>query len=118
MYDGTPSFKERYIERDMRIHSSIGPDYCDYHIYASLVEKTETKIQIIETQYSTNCPFSDRIRVQVQWDIMTPDPLSQQTIYRMTYFFRWGKKPIFWKIIENTSEKGLANFGEKLKAYF
>jgi len=36
----------------------------------------------------------------------------------MTYFFRWGKKPIFWKIIENTSEKGLKNFGEKLKTYF
>jgi hypothetical protein len=103
LYDGTPTLEERYVERDLRCHSSLCPDYCDYHHHISLMEKTETKISMVETQYSTNCPFADRIRVQVQWDILTPDPLSQQTIYRMTYFFNWGKKPVFWKILENGS---------------
>ena len=68
----------------------------------SLVRKDETHITMKSTQTSNDCPYMENLETWVVWDIMTPNPLSQQTVHRLIFKFKWiGSKPIVSGTIED-----------------
>ena len=53
------------------------------------------------------------------WDIVTPDPLSRQTVHRQMYKFRWtGTKPIIAGTLESATEDGMKSLNPFLTEFF
>ena len=82
--------QERYIHRRLRVYQALAPKHCSYYIELSLLVKNETHIRIHEKHWGDECPYSDRAYTNVLWDILTPDPRSNQIIHRNIYqiYFR------------------------------
>ena len=74
--NGIQVIQERYLERLIRSRSAITPDHCDNYAYASLLEKSDTRITIHVTGYGTNCPTASDVKIYSQWDVLTADPRS------------------------------------------
>ena len=57
-----PVIQERRMEKRMRNHG-MGPDYTYLETYTSLLEKSDTKIVIHQTQVSSEAPYTDTFEV-------------------------------------------------------
>ena len=44
-----PVIQERRLYRDLDIDETFAPDFCDFMVILSVIERTETKITIFET---------------------------------------------------------------------
>ena len=56
--------------------------------------------------------------VHTEWDIITPDPRSNQVIHRRMYNIEWTKTPAFWKIANNMANQAMELSVELLAAFF
>ena len=101
---------ERALERNLRVRAAFTPRYCHYIVYFSLLEKTETRITIFETQFSTDCPYAENGVTYLKWDILTPDPRSHRVIHRQTYKIHWFDQPLVWRGIEGIAVDGIEDF--------
>ena len=84
----------------------------------SLLVKNETQITIQETQYGDDCPYADKVINYAQWDILTPDPRSNQIIHRNIFQIHWLKKPLVWRVLNGILEDGFREATEGLPQYF
>ena len=95
----TPVLEERILEKSMRIRQAFAPDYVDYYARFSLLEKNETYIRVFEQHITRNAPYTDTFQIEVTWEIITADPLSNQVAFRKQMYTKWFKKPIIWRLI-------------------
>lgn len=117
--DGRPVIKEWYIERLIRSTSALTPKYCDNQSTASLLAKNETHIVLHFTGFTTKCiNIAENIIVHTEWDIITPDPKSNQVIHRRMYKIEWTKTPALWKVADNLSHKAMAFSVDVLQDHF
>ena len=83
-----------------------------------MLEKTDTKMKVKQTHFSRNAPYTETFEIWVIWDILTPDPESNQVVFRKQYKIKWFSKPVVWRIIRNAVTKGLNKQNELLPTYF
>lgn len=100
------------------MYQSFTPKHCNYYIHMSILEKSETKITILETQYGDDCPFSKNVIMYQWWDILTPDAESNQVIQRTLSQIHWVKKPLVWKMLHGILEKDWRILNGKFPSYF
>ena len=114
---GKPVIEERRLEKKVRTRG-MGPDYAYLKAYTSLVEKTDTRILIKQTQKTEDAPYVDTFEVQIAWEFLTPDPLSYQVAIRKSYYIRWFSSPMVKGIITKAVTNGVKEFNTKLSDFF
>ena len=110
--------QERYLYRRLRQYQAFAPKYCNYFVHMSLLVKNETQITIQETQYGDDCPYAENVINYAQWDILTPDPRSNQVIHRNIFQIHWLKKPLVWRVLNRILDDGFREATEGLPQYF
>jgi len=75
-------------------------------------------IRIKETHQTKDAPYADAFQVWILWEILTPDPLSQQVVFRKQYNVHFKNKPMVWKAIRSAVGEKQATFNEKLPYFF
>ena len=84
-----------------------------------MLAKNETHIVLHFTGFTTSCiNIAENIIVHTEWDILTPDPKSNQVIHRRMYNIEWTKKPALWKVANNLGHKAMAFSVEVLSDFF
>ena len=104
---GSTVVQERKFDKKIRNRVAFAPDYADSYAIFSVLEKTDTKLRIKQTHYTRNAPYTDSFEVWVLWDVLTPDPQSNQVVIRKVYKIKWFSKPLVWRIIRNAITKGV-----------
>ena len=100
--NGRKVLEEYYHEKLLRSKIPFTPKFCDSLSTTSLLIKNETHINIHFTGGTSDCVNSaEKLIVHTEWDILTPDPRSNQVIHRRMYRLEWTATPISWRIIDN-----------------
>ena len=113
-----PVLQERRLEKSIKMENPFAPDYSNLFLRVSLIEKSDTKIRIKETHVTTGAPYVDTFEVWVIWDIITPDPLSSQVVFRKLYYVNWFDKPFMWRTVLGFVIDGTVEFNELLPPFF
>ena len=106
------------MKKDIRNRVAFTPDYAYETIRFHLLEKTDTKIKILETHVTENAPYTDSFEVWLMWEIISPDPLSYQVVFRKQYWVNWFSKPLVWKTIKKFIVEGLVDYNDLLPPFF
>ena len=93
---GKPVIQERIFEKDKRARIAFAPDFVNYYARFSLVERNETYMQVFEQHITTGAPYTDTFHYNAIWEAMTPDPRSNQVVFRKSFRIRWFEKPLIW----------------------
>ena len=92
-YD-VPVLQERRLDKLNRIRAAFAPDHGKEHIRFQLLEKSATKIKIKETHVNGDeVPYGDTFEIWMVWEVLTPDPLSQQVVFRKQFYLHWIDEP-------------------------
>ena len=95
------------------------PKYCDNQSTSSLLVKNDTHITLHITGFTTHCVnVAENMIVHTEWDILTPDPRSNQVIHRRMYNIEWTKTPVLWKVANNMAHQAMELSVELIAAFF
>ena len=74
--------QQRQFDKNIRNRIAFAPDYAESYAVFSLLEKTDKKMKVKQTHFSRNAPYTETFEIWVIWDILTPDPASNQVVFR------------------------------------
>ena len=114
-----PVLKERRYDKVNRIYAAFTPDWGDEFIYIQLLAKNETYIKILQHHIQgEEVPYADTFVIWMVWEMLTPDPLSHQVVFRKSSKVEWVDKPIVGKTIERITLVGLNRYHNKCAAFY
>ena len=88
-------------------------------VYFSLLEHTDHKITIRTTAVSDGAKYVDSCESWLKWEIITPDPRSNQVVLRQTNHLHWVNKPFgVSKIIVKNFKKGIVESNETMPQWY
>ena len=63
--------------------------------------------------------YADRFRIETKWDILTPDPKSQQVAMRQSFKINWLDKPFgVWKIMDQILHDQFEKKSSNVQAWY